>query len=173
LFSKIADFMEVVNHHLHKVTLVIGATLVVIVVVIMNYEVVMRYVFRQPTIWCYDSSRLILLVKGWILMGYVLQRGRHISITAISNKVRGRARDVLRLIVFSLGLIFSAFITKWGLDVFWFTYRLEQTTETLQLPVCVINVFIPIGGALLALQFLTQIIKQIRGLKKKPTPLVG
>jgi TRAP-type C4-dicarboxylate transport system permease small subunit len=171
LFGKVVDIMEAVNDRLHNVTVVIAAALVVMVVLIMSYEVVMRYAFRQPTIWCYDTARLILLVKGWIMMGYVLKKRRHISITALSNKLRGRAQDVLHLIVSSIGLIFSAFIVKWGLDVFWFSYRLGQTTETLQLPISVINVFIPIGGAFLGLQFFAQIIKQIRGLKK-PAPLL-
>lgn len=74
----------------------------VVVVLITAYEVVMRYVFRSPTLWVNEMTlwlgSAIFLVAG----AYTMQRRGHIRITAVYDIVPRRVRvafDVLSVVV--------------------------------------------------------------------------
>lgn len=107
--------------------LVSRATMICIpvIVVIMGYEIVMRYAFRQSTIWVHDLSiwlgAIVYLMAGL----YAMQKRAHISITLLYDHVPRRVRlsfDVIALVViltFAGGLIFGAGPSAWSSFMIW------------------------------------------------------
>lgn len=84
-----------------------------IIVVIMMYEVFMRYVMEMPTLWVNEMS---LWMGGWIYLSaglYAMQQRSHIRITLLYDAVPlwlRRFFDILAV----LFIVLWAFFTVWG-----------------------------------------------------------
>ncbi len=86
-------------------------------VLIIAYDVFLRYLFRAPTIWQYDIS--YMLGGSVILMGagYVHMKRRHVRVDIIYNKFPPRVRlffDVLFTLIFFFPLITGLFLVAAG-----------------------------------------------------------
>lgn len=86
---------------------------VFVMVVIIAYDVLLRYVFRAPTIWQYDISYML---GGSVILlgaGYVHMKRRHVRVDIIYNKFPPRVRlffDVLFTLIFFFPLVTGLFL---------------------------------------------------------------
>ena len=83
------------------------------IVVIMFYEVVMRYIFEKPTLWVNEMS---LWVAGALYMFaglYVMQQRAHIRVFVIYDMVPRSVQRVFDAISTALIVLF-AFAVVWG-----------------------------------------------------------
>lgn len=130
-------------------------------VVIIGFEVVMRYVFNAPRIWVQDM--VVMLVGSCFAIGgiVVLYEGAHIRITAIYDSVSERLRlwlDLLASIVASIYLVLIGY-GAW-LNAY-LSISLNETTGTSwdsPLPM-VLKTVLLVSAVLMALIALTQIVR--------------
>jgi TRAP-type mannitol/chloroaromatic compound transport system permease small subunit len=74
--------------------------------VIIAYEVVMRYGFNAPTVWAHDTTTALSAV-GFLISGiYTLQRRAHIRITFVYERLSAGARRWLDMINGAIVLLF-------------------------------------------------------------------
>ncbi len=102
--------------------------LVALIVVIMFYEVVMRYVFERPTLWVNEMS---LWTAGgvYLLAGlYVMQQRGHIRIFILYDMVSRnwqRAFDTIStvlIVLFAAGIFWGGFNEAWAKLMRWETF---------------------------------------------------
>jgi TRAP-type mannitol/chloroaromatic compound transport system permease small subunit len=77
----------------------------VALVLIGTYDSIMRYVFRLPTIWAYQTSTMLggaIIVFGW---GYVLLKKRHVRVDIFYTRLSDRRKAILDFVC-SLFLFF-------------------------------------------------------------------
>jgi TRAP-type mannitol/chloroaromatic compound transport system permease small subunit len=90
---------------------------VFVMVLIIAYDVFLRYVFRAPTIWQYDISYML---GGSVILlgaGYVHMKRRHVRVDIIYNKFPPRVRlffDVLFTLIFFFPLITGLLLAAAG-----------------------------------------------------------
>lgn len=105
----------------------VSAALIVMVAII-AYDVVMRYLFRAPTIWQYDLSYML---GGSIVLlgaGYVHSQHKHVRVDILYNLFPEKARITIDIICtliffipFYIGLIYIAgkhAIHAWNINEF-------------------------------------------------------
>lgn len=71
-------------------------------VLAMSYEVISRYAFNAPTVWAYDTSRMLggtIIVLGW---AYVHLHGEHVRVDVIYARLNQRNKAILDLIFASM-----------------------------------------------------------------------
>jgi TRAP-type C4-dicarboxylate transport system permease small subunit len=102
--------------------------LVALIVVIMFYEVVMRYVFEKPTLWVNEMS---LWTAGtvYLLAGlYVMQQRGHIRIFILYDMVPRnwqRAFDTIStvlIVLFAAAIVWGGFNEAWVKMMRWETF---------------------------------------------------
>ena len=102
--------------------------LIALIVVIMFYEVVMRYVFEKPTLWVNEMS---LWTAGgvYLLAGlYVMQQRGHIRIFILYDMVSRnwqRAFDTLStvlIVLFAAAIFWGGFNEAWAKLMRWETF---------------------------------------------------
>ena len=102
--------------------------LVALIVVIMFYEVVMRYVFERPTLWVNEMS---LWTAGgvYLLAGlYVMQQRGHIRIFILYDMVSRnwqRAFDTIStvlIVLFAAAIFWGGFNEAWAKLMRWETF---------------------------------------------------
>ena len=83
---------------------------VLVLVLILMYEVVMRYLMGTPTLWSFDATYMVSSLFLSIGMAYTFQAGGHVNIDIISERLSVRNRAIL----FS-ALFLILFFPLWGL----------------------------------------------------------
>jgi TRAP-type C4-dicarboxylate transport system permease small subunit len=144
--------------------------------VIILYEVVMRRLFNAPTLWAHDTT-IFLCGMAFAFSGlYALARDKHIRVVLVYDKVTGRARRALDVVLSIIGLVTVAFFS-WGAwsvaqrSVWAPTgeIRLETTGSSLRLPYPgLLKAFLFLVVVAMVVQFAVQIWNHARGRSGRP-----
>jgi len=73
--------------------------LVIPLVLVVAYEVVMRYLFNAPTIWVFEATTLIYGTHYMLGIAYTHKHDGHVAIDVFEARIPERPRTILRLIV--------------------------------------------------------------------------
>jgi len=97
----------------------VAMLLVAVIVAIIFYEVIMRYVFERPTLWVNEMSLwlggMAYLLAGW----YVMQQRGHIRIFILYDMCSRRLQRVFDCVSTALICVFSAAVIYGGAGEAW------------------------------------------------------
>jgi len=103
--------------------------------------------------WIEEATLIALAWVAFLGLGLALERGRHIAMSAFLERIRGPAKAWITGAINLVGLLFSLYIAKIGMDISVFVYNSGQVSPTLNLSVIWLYGVIPVGFALLALRY--------------------
>lgn len=140
----------------------ISSWLVAVLIAVILYEVIARYVFNAPTTWGFNTLRMLggaIVVLGWV---YAQRHNSHIRVDVVYISLSPRQKaliDVIGTGIFFFPL-FGAFIALAGSSM-WHTllrlvtisYQVESTTNLLY------KIIIFTGLCLFFLQFTARFIR--------------
>lgn len=99
-----------IYHRICLWCLYIAASLFFLISIIVVYEVIMRYFFNRPTDWVVFFSEFLLLIGSFLGAPALLNAGEHISITVLSDKLKGHVRSVWGIFVSIVSIGTFAFL---------------------------------------------------------------
>ncbi|WP_291781193.1 TRAP transporter small permease [Cecembia sp.] len=152
--------------HLDK--LVAGSLIVLMGIMVVNvtWQVVSRYVFQNPSSFTDELARYMLIWLGMLGAAYVAGQDQHLAIDILPQKLFGKARAKLMILIYSLVLLFAVLVmVLGGSNLVYITYILGQKSATLQLPLAYVYSIIPISGLLVAYYQIYQLKAQTLLLK--------
>ena len=132
----------------------LGCILFLAVAVIITFEVVMRFVFSQPTMWVTELSSLLTIIASFLLFAYTLQEKGHTRVDFITAMLSRKSVYFLELFTTVLGLIYCGVLVWYGVKMIQSSLLLEEVSQTLQIPLWIPQMFVPVGGGLMFLQLL-------------------
>jgi TRAP-type C4-dicarboxylate transport system permease small subunit len=136
---------------------------IMLIVVFTTYEVLMRQVFGQPTIWTNEISCYLLVWFGLLAIVYAYDQNAHVSVDLVYERLSLRARSWCNLIEASLSLVFLFLLFYYGLKYWWMAYsRGWNHTGSLDVPMSYTRLAIPLVAALLVLQAVFRARKAMR-----------
>jgi len=133
--------------------------LMVVIIFVMVYETVMRYVFNAPTIWADDLTWN--LAGAFFLLGgaYVLRHKGHVNMDVVYNRFPLRVRAILDLFTATLFFSFCGVLLWHGVPFAWRSLMMQELTlPPVSLPVYPVKMTLPIAAFLLGLQGLSKFI---------------
>jgi TRAP-type mannitol/chloroaromatic compound transport system permease small subunit len=144
----------------------------VVLVLIMTFEVIMRYLFNRPTMWSYDMVIMVGCAMYAFAWPYVQKLNSHIRVDILYSRLSERGKAFMDVICsvflfFPLlsALCYAAFIfmlNAWVMN--------EKSSESYWYPpIAPLRTLFFIGLVLLELQGIAQLIKDIRVLVRRPT----
>ena len=153
-FGKIA----ISAHGLARGLRVLGQLALAAMVMTICYDVVTRYVFAAPTLWSLEVNTFLVLFIALIPAGDVLQAGMHLRITFFVERCNPGVRRVLDKFGALAGIAFCSFMTwkGWAMAMQAFRYH-ERMSTALGTPMVIPYLFIPIGFAVLGLQYVVKL----------------
>jgi TRAP-type mannitol/chloroaromatic compound transport system permease small subunit len=133
-------------------------------VLVVAYEVTMRYVFDTPTIWVFDMTYMLYSAIFMLGAAYALHKGAHIRtdffFESWSVRTKGTIDSIAYLALFFPSLI--AFLLVSG-DEAWHAYVISETSE--QTPwrplLWPFKAIIPFTCLLLIIQGVSEVIKSL------------
>lgn len=128
---------------------------------ITSYDVVMRYVFRSPTIWALELSQYSLLLATFLGGSFALETKSYVAVDFVKNRMPKnvqRILDVLSTVV----IVFTFMLLGWLSTKFTYVCFLKNwTTSTpLRVPIYLPLLLIPIGSFLMVLKQISCQIKE-------------
>lgn len=157
-----------IKSKLDKIVAGLLISLMGIMVLNVSWQVVSRYVFQNPSSFTDELSRYMLIWLGMLGASYVAGQDQHLAIDILPQKLEGRAKAWLKILIYGLVLLFAFLVlVLGGSNLVYITFILEQKSATLQLPLAYVYSIIPISGLLVTYYQIYQIEKQIASLKAR------
>jgi TRAP-type mannitol/chloroaromatic compound transport system permease small subunit len=135
---------------------------VVIAMIILVYEVTARYVFDAPTAWAHEVSRHFYGAQFMLAGAFGLLLGYHVISDVIVGRFKPRARAIVDIITSFIFFFYVAMLVIQGTDIAIQSVRdLETTVQEFHSPVWPVKIAIPLGGLLLFLQGIVNLIRNV------------
>lgn len=155
LVLRLARWVEGFNRLLYWVS----AVAIVVSSLILTYEVLMRYVFKIPTIWEIESAIYLGVMATFLGSAYGLKDGAHINIDVLIKALSPKARKRMETLTSSMALFFTAYVGYKGWSLFWEAFSKGWRSESLWgPPLAIPYLFLPLGMSMLSLQLLIQVL---------------
>jgi TRAP-type C4-dicarboxylate transport system permease small subunit len=119
-----------------------------------TYEVLMRYFLERPTFWAVDLSEYAMLWAAFLAAPWVLRREGHVRVEVFVERMRPEFQRRLGILMSALGALVCAVMAWQGAATVWdFYVRGTHVAREWQVPQFLVYLVIPIGSALLTLEF--------------------
>ena len=119
-----------------------------------SYDVVMRYIFVSPTNWALEVNTFLLAFLCVIPAGDVLRVGSQIRITFLYDRLKPAVKARLDILRAAAGIFFCGIMIWKGADMAWKAWlHNDRMSTSLGTPMVIPYLLLPIGFALLALQY--------------------
>lgn len=142
-------------------SLLAGLMLLMSFAYVINVAVRNLYPAVAPQLVWIEEATLIAL--AWVVflgLGLALERGRHIAMSAFLERMKGAPKLWVVAAINLVGLVFSLYIAKIGMDISLFVYRSGQVSPTLNITMAWLYGVMPIGFTLLALRYALELARQ-------------
>jgi TRAP-type mannitol/chloroaromatic compound transport system permease small subunit len=128
------------------------------------YEVFVRYVLNDPTSWAFDLSYLMYGAVFFMAGAYTLSRGGHVRADMFYRLWPQRVQAVVELALYVLFFfpgITALLIAGWGYGTESLRIREVSVNSPAGVPIWTLKMMIPVGGALMLLQGLAEVLRCI------------
>jgi TRAP-type mannitol/chloroaromatic compound transport system permease small subunit len=133
---------------------------ILIMVMVVCFEVVMRYGLRAPTVW---ATELITFVfAGYIFLGagYTLLHRDHVNMDVFYSRLSPRTQAFLDVFTAAFAVAYCWVVMATGWETAWNALQTGRTTGSdWNPPLFPAAVLLPIGAALLLLQVIAKLIR--------------
>lgn len=160
---KVLRFIDRLNEYAGKAV----SFLILPMLVIILYEILVRYAFNSPTIWAHELSQMIFGVYVILLGGYLQVHDGHVNVELFYNKFSARQRALIDLFTWLVFFAFAAVLMYKGGQIAWDSFKFRETEPTsFAPPIYPVKMIIPLGAFLLFLQGLAKYIRSLYTLIK-------
>lgn len=152
IFDRIIDFMAL-----------LAGILLVVAVLIVCWEIAMRYFVHQPLVWMVEVCEYILFTIAFLGAPWLLKKGGHVSVDIVTEHLSSRMQRYMRRTAMISGVIVSAIICYFS-----FTTALEcytsgvLVTKTFNVPKHYFLFLICLGYLLLMCEFARQLFHDFK-----------
>lgn len=149
-------FVDTVNEWIAKV----ASFFIYPMMLVLVYEVVMRYYFKRPTIWAHETSCMLSGAHFIIGGAYALQKGAFVNVEIVYVRFSKRTRAVIDLFTWSMFYIFVGVLLWKSLPWAWESFRIREFTDSTWGPyVWPIKLTVPFAAFIMLLQGMTRTVK--------------
>ena len=134
-----------------------------------TYEVFVRYVLNDPTSWAFDFSYIMYGALFYMAGAYTLSRGGHVRADMFYRLWRPRTQAAVELVLYVLFFfpgIISLMYSGWIYGNESMKIFEKSINSPVGIPIWQIKMLIPVGGALIFLQGLAEVLRCILCLKQ-------
>src|SRR6056297_929795 len=159
--SSLPGFLGVIDSTISRVESFLLAVGVLLMAANTISNVVGRYVFQSSIFFSEELNRILIILITFAGISYAARQGRHIRMSAIYDALPPKGRKILMIII---ALVTAVFM--FGLCYYSFAYMMVQADRgrvlpSLQIPVWITLVWVPVGFFMTGLQYLLTAIKNI------------
>ena len=130
--------------------------------VLLLMEVVLRYFFNAPTVWANELAQMLFGAYAILAGGYIMRTGGHVNVDILYSRLSIKSRAGLDIFTSLLFFLFCAMLLIYGGSLAWDSLsRFEHSQSAWNPPLYPAKLMIPLAAALLLLQGLVKLLRDI------------
>ena len=134
--------------------------LVPLMMLLVLYEVFMRYILDQPPMIADEFSGYLLVALAYLGAAFTWKEGGHVRITALINRLPQKTANWLGLITRALTLLFALVLIQSGYSLIAFSFKFNMSSASwMRIPLQGPHLTMVIGFAFLALVIIVDVSK--------------
>jgi TRAP-type mannitol/chloroaromatic compound transport system permease small subunit len=134
--------------------------LCIVLMFTISYDVVMRYIFNDPTDWQMEMSQFLMLTMVCIGAGYTELHKKNVNVTLLHERWSPRTRAIVDLVTHQVAIVVILVLLWYGGQIFWQNYQYDFRTSSAWAPVqWPAKMMIPLAGILLGIQLIAKLIR--------------
>jgi TRAP-type mannitol/chloroaromatic compound transport system permease small subunit len=138
----------------------------IIAVFVYYYEVMARYVFNSPTNWAHEGMFLMFGMQYLIAGGFCLRENAHVRVDVIYSQLSKLNQARMDVVTSAFFFIFTATLLGTGWIFFHDAYEIGEVSFTeWGIQYWPVKFALPLGAALLMLQGIAQLAKDVAALR--------
>jgi TRAP-type C4-dicarboxylate transport system permease small subunit len=150
----------------------IAGIMIVIAMILIVAEITFRTGFSSTLYIVDEYAGYLMTMITFCGLAYTLRERGHIRMMMLPRFIKGRAHVIFNMVCFAVGFFFCIALTWYTYIFFWDSFangtKSMQISETyLAIP----QFFMPLGAALMSLQFLAEFLKGVAMLRGDTTGL--
>lgn len=139
----------------------LAAAILLAIFLVVQLEVVLRFVFERPTSWSHEVSTFAICWVGFLAAGHVLRLGRHLEVDVLTSRISRKSRLVLGTATDAIAFIFCAYACYIGVRFVDIAFLMKATSASeIDTPLWIPYLAIPIGFGIFALEFLARLFSR-------------
>ena len=156
LLAKIQKVIDTINEFIGKV----ASYTLIIIMLIGTIEVVSRYFFNRPTIWAWGVN-VQLFAFAVIMSGAAsLRNGYFINVEVFYNHFPIKLKLIVNILTFIFASALCIVLIWKGWEAFFLAWQMnEHYTSYFQAPSYPVKFLVPLGGFLLLMQSINELIR--------------
>ena len=115
-------------------------------VLLIFYQVIMRYVFKNSSFWSEELARYVFIWQIWLGASIGFKDDKHIKIELLTRRLRGKTKVLFSLLINLLMLFFCVFLVIKGCEYLQLTYMLNKVTPALRYSYVYVYVSLPLSA---------------------------
>lgn len=143
----------------------LACILLTLPVLVISFEITYRFFTGRSQMWVVEFSEYVLLLIPFLATAWVLKKGQHIRMDIVVNRFNIRTQAILNIVASVIAALICLVLVWYGWDVTWESFlKGTRFFNVIGLPRAPFTVFIPIGGFLLFIGFIRNILKYMAAL---------
>ena len=138
-----------------------------IMTVLVTWQVITRFIFHSPSTMTEASSKYLFLWLIMVTSAYVIGKREHMRLEFFVHKMSPKGQKICNIVTEIVVLIFSACVLFYGGGRIALN-AMSQTDSALPIPVGIIYLALPIGGAMSVVYCIMNIIDLIKNRQGTP-----
>ena len=150
------------NDSVSKLAAAVGAGVVVLMMLVVSYSVVNRYILNTPITWTDELSGYLVVALVMLGAADALRRGDHISVDLITARLAKRGKQLVEIWSCIVVLVFSFVLLISSKKTIEYSVNFEIVSEGyLEVPMWIPQSFLILGGSLVFLVALTKLTRAV------------
>lgn len=159
MLKKYSAFLD----HIDKVLCLFLGILAAAMVLVIMYQVVLRYCFSSANVWAEELARFMFVWVTTLGASVAIRRNVHLRVDLLVDFLKPKQRYMLQIITYTLILLFLIYLCQLGVDLMGRT--MINKSAGLRVPMAVPYAAIPVGGAFMVLACVEFIAKKVEALR--------
>lgn len=153
---KIVSFRSVANSitgHIVSSSATLGSVGIMVMLLLITAEVISRKLFNYSTLVADELSAYLLVLITYLGLAFTLERGEHIQLKIVCDRLSPRLQRQLQLGWYLIGLAYAGFLSYRSLQLVLSSYRYGSTSVSILFtPLYLPQTLMLIGLSILVLQ---------------------
>jgi TRAP-type C4-dicarboxylate transport system permease small subunit len=145
---------------IRKTTEFVIIFLFAVLVAVVFYQVVARYIFNDPPSWTEELARYC---QVWIILltsSICIRKGSHLAVDYMGHKLRGRLKRKINIVMSTLIALYVLVVTVFGWKLM--VVGQYQLSPALQVKMSFVYVVFPLSGVLMLMEAIIKTNSLIR-----------
>lgn len=145
----------------------LSAVCVLVLMVLVIADIFGRYLFNSPVPMTYEVGSFLMVFVVFLGLAYTQKMGAHIRVEFFTLRLSPRVRAILDVVASILGLLLYLTIMYQGFIWAWTSWQVgDYVAGLVNIPRWPSQFAVPLGAALLCLQFLADAVQRVAELRQ-------